>query len=54
MEKSSVYHISSEDNATIRWSAKKVGSEHYGDLKIETANFNIEEGMIMNGEIILT
>lgn len=46
------YHISSEDNAAIRWSAKKVGSEHYGDLKIETANFNIEEGMIMNGEII--
>lgn len=41
------------DRNQLTWIGKKVGGEHYGNVQILDANFTIDNGVIVDGEIII-
>ena len=46
------YKIINEEG-NVRWSGKKVGGEHFGDVKIQSGSISVVNGEILKGEIII-
>ncbi len=41
------------ESGRLRWVGKKVGGEHYGDIRIENGSVVVKDGVIQEGEIIM-
>jgi len=37
------------DNSVLKWTGKKVGGAHYGNIKIESGNFEVINGKFVSG-----
>lgn len=52
-KKTSTVPVVDIENSDFRWMGRKVTGEHYGKIKVKSADVKIEDGYVRSGEIVM-